>query len=584
VTDFGIARAISAAGGDSLTEIGIAVGTPEYMSPEQAAGESDLDGRSDVYALGLVLYEMLAGEVPLTGATFRATQARRMTETPAPISTVRPAVPPRVDQVIRRALDPVPADRFSTATQLEPRRPATTSVAVIPFANLSPDPDNVYFSDGITEELINALARVEGLQVAARTSVFAFRGRPEDVREIGRQLGVGAILEGSVRKHGNRLRIAAQLVNVSDGYQMWSNTFDREFEDIFLIQEEISRAIIENLRVKLLPSAEQVLASHGTSNADAYNTYLKGRYHLQQRNWQAFERAIECFHQAIAADSGYAPSYAGLADAYLFLERYGVMPPDTAFPKAREACLKALETGPHLAEAHVPLAYLRMIGDWDSTTAEREFQRALALNPDSTAAHHLYAWFLASRGRLAEALGELDRALAVEPFRLISLTNRGTVLYFSREYEAAVDQLTNTLDLNGSFAAARQWLGRTLQAMGRHSAAVTQHRRAFELLGDDPESIASLGHALGGAGQHEEALSLAQRLEGLAATKYVAAYWEALLRLGLGEVERAIDGFEKAYEEHFDWVLFLHVDPIFDSLKGHARFERLIERVRQASA
>lgn len=238
------------------------------------------------------------------------------------------------------------------------------------------------------------------------------------------------------------------------------------------------------------------------------------------------------------------------------------MRPDASIPKARAAALKALEIDPALAEVHVSLPYARMIGEWDRAGAEREFRGALELNPDHAPAHHLYGWCLVSRGRLPEALEEMDRAIALEPFRLISLANRGTVLYFSRRFDEAADQLGSTLDLDPSFAVAHQWLGRTLEAMGRYPEAIGAHRRALDLLGDDPESIASLGHALAMAGERQEALRLAERLEALAPTRYVSPYWKALQFLGFGEEERAIDALEQAYEERFDWLLFMHVDPV----------------------
>ena len=592
IADFGIAGAVSAAGSERLTNTGLTVGTPLYMSPEQVSGEAEY--RSDIYALACVLYEMLAGEPPLQGPTPRATSARRLTETPRPVHRERPAVPEALDHVLARALRPLPADRFSTASDFgaalraaaDPSATARTddeptgrSVAVLPFDNLSPDPGSEYFSDGITAELTSALAGVAGLRVAARTSAAAFKGQAEDVRTLGRKLNVGAILEGSVRKQGDRVRISAQLVNVADGYQLWSNRFDRRFEDIFAIQEEIAVAIVEALRVRLLPGAERSLGEIGTTSVAAYNLYLQGRFHLERRTWQAFERAAECFLEAIAEDPDYAQAHAGLADTYLLLERYGLMHPRAAFVRFKGAALRALRIDPGLAEVHVALAYGKMIFEWDAVGAEAEFRQAIQLNPDYAPARHLYAWSLGSRGRLDEALVQYDRILAAEPHRLISLTNRGTILYFGRQFEGAIEQLESVLDLDPAFAAAHQWLGRALEAAGRRDESIAAHRRALDVLGEDPESLASLAHALGGAGQAGEARRLVDRLAELGRSKYVSPYWLGLARLGLGETETGLSDLEQALEDRFDWLLFLEVDPIFDSLRSNPRFERLARRV-----
>lgn len=453
---------------------------------------------------------------------------------------------------------------------------------MLPFVNLSADPENEYFSDGITEELISALAGVEGLRVAARTSVFAYKGRSEDVREIGRRLNVGTLLEGSVRKYENRFRISAQLVKASDGYQLWSETYDREVGDIFATQEEISRAIVATLRKPLGLSAREPVLEPGTADVAAYSLYLKGRYHLYKRTRESLEKAIESFERAVEADSRYALAHSGLADAYLLLERYGVLAPGESIPRAKAAAARALEIDPSLAAPHASLAYAKMIGDWDRDGAEAEFRRAIELDPRYAPAHHWYAWFLSHLGRFDEAMTEIERALTLEPLALITNANRGTILYFSRRFDEAEGQLRSTLDLDPNFVVAHQWRGRTLEALGRHRDAVQAHQRALDLQPGDPESVASLGHALGMAGEREEARRLQIRLDELARDRYVSPYWRGLLYMGLGETESALTALEEAYEARFDWLLFLAVDPIFDKLRNDRRFARLVGTIERS--
>jgi serine/threonine-protein kinase len=434
VADFGIARALAAdeERDDRLTETGTTLGTPHYMSPEQAAGERTLDARSDIYSLGCVLYEMLAGEPPFTGPNPQAILAKRLTGPAPDLGTVR-EIPPAVDRAVGRALARIPGDRFATAADfaadLEPTaqpavapppapretlrgwparalalaavlaivllvgravlgrdgssgRPPLASAAVLPFVDLSPGKDQEYFSDGLTEELITSLSQVEGLRVAARTSSFQFKGGSADVREVGRRLDVGAVIEGSVRKSGNRMRIAAQLVNASDGYQLWSQAYDRELTDVFTVQEEIARAIVAALRVKLGVAEGAALSAAPTRDVEAYDLYLKGRFAWNQRTAAAMTEAVKYLEQAVARDSGFARAWAALADAYILLVPYAGASRETTWPKARTAAQRALALDSTLAEAHTALAYGTMIYAWDWPAAEACFGRAFAADPD----------------------------------------------------------------------------------------------------------------------------------------------------------------------------------------------------------
>src|SRR5256712_4308721 len=457
VADFGIARAITAAAGGKLTETGIAIGTPGYMSPEQAMGSERVDGRSDLYSLACVLYEMLAGEPPFTGPSAESV-ARQHVAAPAPhVSVMRP-VPPAVDQAIVRALAKTPADRFATAAEFvealaapaqrvramgrrtsrlaagaglaatlvaaaaglfvlsrlhgTPALPGGTgqSIAVLPFVNVSGAPQEEYLSDGISEELINALSKLPQLQVVARPSSFAFKGKNEDVRQIGQALHVATVLGGSVRRDANRLRVTAQLTDARNGYNLWSETYDRQMGDIFALEDEISHAIMRALQVHLASGDSLRLLRHPPRDVEAYQLYLKGRYFYDKRGFGPVQQALAYFQQALAHDSNYALVYAGIADAYFTLTGWSYLLPREGMPKARAAALKALALEPSLAEAHASLGDQLCFYDWDWPAAEREFRRAIELNAALANAHYFYSNCLGSHGRLDAALAEAPRA------------------------------------------------------------------------------------------------------------------------------------------------------------------------------
>lgn len=458
------------------------------------------------------------------------------------------------------------------------------SIAVLPFVNMSPDSDTDYFSDGMAEELINVLARIPGLKVAARTSSFAFKGKRLDVRDLADRLKVAYVLEGSVRKAGDRLRITAQLVEAARGYHLWTETYDRGLEDVFAVQEEIALAIADALQVQLGVGSAP-LVRHGTSDVDAYTLYLEGRYHLNKRKAPAYRKAVECFERAIELDPEYAFAHSGLADLYLLFERYSVLSPKEAVPRAREAAERAVELAPDLAEALTSLAYVRFLGEWNPKAAEPLYRRALARDPRYVTAHHWYGWFLLQQGRFEDALVELRRGLELEPLSLILNANVGTVLYMMRRYDEAIDAARRTLELDSRFVVAHQWLGRACELSGRIDEGVAVHRRALEILGgDDPESLGSLGHARALAGDREGAAAALARLEALSGRRFVSRYWVALVRLGLGESDRALDELEQAFDEGFDWCLFVAVDPMFDPLRKEPRFQSLVPLTRSGTS
>jgi serine/threonine-protein kinase len=590
VADFGIARAIDAAGGPRLTTIGLAIGTPLYMSPEQAAGDQDLDGRSDIYSLGCVLFEMITGEPPFAGSNLRSILARVLTESPPPLGPRDGQVPATVEQAVRRALARDPAERFATAAEfanaLRARNDAAPAVphkslAVLPFVNLSPDPENEFFSDGMTDELINALAKLEGLHVVSRTSAFAFKGRQEDIRTIGERLNVQAVVEGSVRRAGRKLRVMAQLVNVRDGFHVWSETFDRELEDVFAIQDEIARAISSALEIRLLGRGP-ARPRHPADDLEAYSLYLKGRHHWNQRTDDALWTGLDFFRQALSRNPDYALAHAGVADSHLILGFYCVLPPNEAFPAAKAAALRALELDPGLAEARAALAYVAMYHDWDWDEAERGFRETLRLNPGYATAHQWYGNFLATQGRFEESIASFGRAISLDPLSPLRLAARGWGFYFARQYDEALDHGRRALALDPNFVVAHTWLGLALEQQGARQEAVAAFEEAVRLSGRTSHTLGMLGHARAVHGDHPAARAILAELEETRRIRFVSAYDLAVINVALGEVERALDWLELGFDERTHWMALLGVEPRFDPLRAVPRFHELLARLGMA--
>ena len=583
VSDFGIARAITAAGGDSLTETGLLVGTPAYMSPEQTTGECEIDGRSDVYSLACVVYEMLAGEPPFRGPTPQAVLARHAVDPVPPLRTVRPTVPDAVDAAVTRALAKTPADRFRTtdsfATALVSARPADKSIAVLPFVNMSADRENEYFTDGLSEDLINALTHIKGFRVAARTSAFSFKGQQVDARTIGHTLNVRTVLEGSVRKAGNRLRVTAELVNTGDGYHVWSEQYDRVMSDVFTIQDEITAAIVDALKIELLADEKTAVTKKHTDDLDAYHLYLKGRYHWNRGNTEEFWKAIDLFNEAIRVDPNYARAYAGLADAYTGLGDAGhsAVSPKQAFSSATRAVEQALTIDDSLAEAHASLGHLKM-HEFEWPDAEREFVHATKLNPNYASAYHFYAFYFASLGRTNEAFTTLERALELDPVSLSINTDLGVLSYFARDYEAAIAQYRRVLDMDATYSRAFVTLGSAYAHAGKHDEAVAAIRKAMELSGDRSK-VAALGRAFGLAGKRGEALDCVAELKELSNERYVTPYAIALIYAASGDTDEALSWLQDAYEQRVSELIYLKVDPFLDKLRADSRFTDLLEKV-----
>jgi serine/threonine-protein kinase len=624
VADFGIARAVGET--SQLTGTGMVVGTPAYMSPEQAAGESALDPRTDVYSLGCVLYEMLTGETPFTGINPQALLAKRLSEPVPHLRTTR-EVPVAVEKTVTRALARAPADRYASAGELaralaaieDPSRGggsarpravgrwvaggllvvvaaavvlalrqrwpgtgegATASAAVLPFADLSEGKDQEYFSDGLTDELISALSRVEGIRVAARTSSFQFKGRSIDVREVGRKLAVGSVLEGSVRRSGNRVRITAQLVNARDGYQLWTDEYDRELADVFAVQEEIARAIIGALRVKLGVKTSDGLRARPTHDLQAYDAYLRGRFAWNQRTRTGLQEAVRYLEQAVGRDSSFALAWAALAEAYLLIYPYaGIGARDSTWPKARAAAEKALALNPALGEAHTALAYGAMIYQYDWPTAEASFRQAITVDSTYPTGHQWYGNFLWSRGRLDEALQQMQEAHRLDPLSLMIGTELGQTLYLQRHFDQAETHLREVLALDPNYPHALYILGLVYAQQGRYREAIEVMRRSVDLGGQQEDLAGGLGYAYGASGDRAATARYLVELERGVARGEIGPFALALAYAGQGELTRAFEQLNRAIDVHDIFLPEKFFDPQLDRLRADPRFAKVEERM-----
>jgi serine/threonine protein kinase/tetratricopeptide (TPR) repeat protein len=642
VLDFGLAKLIPkgiataaadspAAPSDSTSVLGIISGTPSYMSPEQVRGDV-LDARTDIFSLGLVLYEMATGTQAFRGGTGGAIIEAVLTRPPASVCSINPHVPPRLETIIDKALrkdrgqryqhasdiladlqrlkrasdsgsvdrepdtqsvpaspgDPLssasnPGSRASTQPSGSFRAPRVSkmisSLAVLPFENVSRDPENDYLSDGITSSLINNLATVPKLRVMARSTVFRYKGREIDPQAIGRELHVRAVLTGRMMQSGGSLRIDTELVDVATGSQIWGAQFDRKPGDIFTIQDEISHEISGKLRLQLTRAEKKRLVRRHTEDPEAYRLYLQGRHHWNRWTEEGFYKAIGYFHQATQKDPGYALAYAGVADSYVLLGWNSYLPPKEAFPEGKAAALRALELAPDLGEAHTDLAAVLWLHDWQWPEAQREFQRSLELSPCYPTANHYYAEYLMTMGRHAEALSRMKKSLELDPLSLIINVAIGWGYYHARQYDQAIEQLLRTVELDPNYPMTHWLLGLLYRKTARYDSAIRAGEKGVQLSGGSPLMRAALAQSYAEAGGVKDAQQILDDLTKLAQHKYVAPQFFAGIHIGLGENDRALEYLEKSCAEHCHWLIYLHIDPGMDSLRGNPRFQELLRRV-----
>jgi serine/threonine protein kinase len=597
IMDFGIARSKEAPG---VTTTGMMIGTPDYISPEQAEGK-EADKRSDIYSLGVLMYEMVTGRVPFKGDSALSVAIKHKTQIPSDPRKLNPELSKDFSRLILMCMEKKRERRYQSAEELlsdlikkekgiptvvraiPTKEPAgemigemkwRNSIAVLPFVDLSAQRDQEYFCDGMVEELINSLSRIKDLRVVARTSAFSFKGKDVDIREIGKRLNVKTILEGSVRKAGNRLRITTQLVNVEEDFPIWSDRYDRELEDVFAIQDDIAQSIVKTLKIEVLGEKEAPLVKVRTEDPEAYEAYLKGLFHCYKLSSEHLEVSLDYFQLALEKDPNYAPAYAGIAIVWIIRGLWGVVPPREAIPKAQEAVLKAIELDDTLAQAHYQLANFRFYFEWDWTGAEKEFQRAIELNPNYADIHIIYSSFLDMMRRPEEAIVEIERALELDPLNFFSQGVFGLHLFNLHRYDDAIAQLRKTLRMEPNFPLAHEGLWVSFHQKHMYKEALAEAKKYFEVLGNS-EAAEALERGYTEAGYSGMMSLAAERLAARSKKNYVQPTQIARLYDHAGEKDRALEWLEKAFKEHEPALVALNVWPQ-GALRDDPRFQALL--------
>ena len=592
IVDFGLAKMRNV----HLTEVGTTMGTVAYMSPEQANGE-EVDHRTDVWSLGVVLYELVTGERPFKGDHAQTIMHSILNNRPRPMVAIRADVVAELERVVVKALAKRQAARYQQMHELladlvalkegsgslatehaGTKRTLAFSMAVLPFVDMSPQRDQEYFCDGMAEEIIDALTKQTDLRVVSRTSAFQFKGQAHDIRQVGEELGVSHVLEGSVRKAGNRLRITAQLINVMDGYYVWSEKYDRDLEDVFAIQDEIALAIVGTLKVRLVGEREAPLVRRSTSSLEAYTLYLKGRYFWNKRYEVGLQQAMGYFTQAIERDPAYALAHAGLADCFVLLGAYEYLAPKDAFPKATALAQRALDIDGTLAESHASLGFIAFAYEWNWLGAEQKFRHAIDLNPNYALARWWYSILLVVTGRTEESLAEIGRAEEADPLLLLSSSTVGWILFLAGRYDQAIDACLKTLDMDPNISSAHATLGLAYIQQSAFDKAIAEFQQARIRMGL-PIAGSYLARAYALSGRRDEATTILDELYELSKIQYVPPYFVAAIHLALDEDDQAFHWLNKAYEERDPWLVYISVDSMFGRVRTDPRLVSLLAKV-----